>query len=189
MEPFCEECGKVVYDDENCQCPAMVEYRAKSQQWLAAAGEYYIKQLQSLGLMPSPKVNVQQPLPQPVVDKFQPYDSIYELTLTIDKDDVLELLAYFNKVTHSAMFEIKGFIACVELTQSGLPHIHALLFSNRKHIDASKVKKLFPYRYTCKKVRLPGNFYEYINKERDNVTVQNYCTAKNIPQIWDELIY
>lgn len=188
MNTYCEECKNICYDDEECNCPAIVAYREKLHQRTKVGLDKYISDLfEKMGL-PKPRA-IPNPLPQPVVDKFQPYDSIYELTLTIDKDDVYQLLGDFNKIVKSRMFEIKGYIACIELTQSGLPHLHALLFSSRKTIDASKIKKLYQYRYSCKKVRLPGNFYEYINKERHNATVQGYCDARNVPQIWDELIY
>jgi len=131
------------------------------------------------------KPKIVNDLPVEVVDKFQPYESLYELTLTIDVDDVYTLRECFNKITSSAMFEIKGYIACVELTKSGLPHIHALLFSKKKYIDGSKIKKLYKYRYECKRVRHPGNYYDYINKERDNPAVIDYCAAKGVDQLWE----
>lgn len=131
---------------------------------------------------PKPIINQ---LPQEVVDKFQPYTSLYELTLTINEDDVYTLREGFNKIVSSAMFELKGYIACIELTKAGLPHIHALLFSNKKYVDGSKIKKLYKYRYECKRVRFPGNYYNYINKERDNPLVIDYCNIKGVPQTWE----
>lgn len=128
------------------------------------------------------------PLPVEVVDKFQPYQSLYELTITIDIDDVYTLRESFNKIVRSAMFEVCGYIACIELTKSGLPHIHALLFSRLQYIDGSKIKKIYKYRYQCKKVRMPGNYHDYINKERDNPVVNEYCLKKGVPQIWEELL-
>lgn len=126
-----------------------------------------------------------QPLPAEVEDKFQPYASIYELTLTTDNDDVYELRTAFHKIVKSAMFSVKGYIACIELTKLGLPHIHALLFSNSKYIDASKIKKLYKKRYECKRVRQPENYYNYLFKEKENPLIIDYCAKKGIEQFWE----
>jgi len=125
------------------------------------------------------------PLPEPVIDKFAPYESLYELTLTTTLDDPYELRMSLDRISKSAMFDVKGYIACIELTKNSLPHIHALLFSTRKYIDGSKIKKLYKYRYECKRVRMPKNYYDYINKESSNPIVIDYCTKKGIPQLWE----
>jgi len=126
-----------------------------------------------------------EPLPEVIVDKFAPYESLYELTLTTTVDDPYELRMSLDKIVKSAMFEVKGYIACIELTKNSLPHIHALLFSTRKYIDGSKIKKLYKYRYECKRVRMPKNYYDYLNKEKNNPLVIDYCAKKGIPQIWE----
>lgn len=125
------------------------------------------------------------PLPESVADRWLPYDSLYELTLTTTVDEPYELRTALERIVKSAMFEVKGYIACMELTKQGLPHIHALLFCKRKYIDGSKIKKLYKYRYECKRVRMPANYYEYLKKEQDNPEIQDYCDRKGIPQIWE----
>lgn len=145
----------------------------------------YAKEIEKFRPKPKP---VEQ-LPVEVVDKFAPFDSLYELTLTTTKDDVYELRQWFNKIVRSAMYMVKGYIACIELQKNGNPHIHALLFSTNKHCDSSKIKKSlkFPYLYTMKKVRKPANYYAYINKEADNPIVKDYCVSRGVDQIWEEL--
>lgn len=128
------------------------------------------------------------PMPEQVVDQYAPFESLYELTLTTDVDDPYELRQALSRIVKSAMFEVKGYIACIELTRAGLPHIHALLFSKRKYIDGTKIKKLYAKRYECKRVRLPGNYYAYINKEKDNPLVVDYCAKKGVQQLFEELI-
>lgn len=124
-------------------------------------------------------------LPVAIIDKFAPYESIYELTLTVPTDDAYSLRQGLLRILQSKMFEIKGFIACIELTKQGLPHIHALLFSNKKYLDSTKIKTMYEWRYELKRVRLPGNYYDYINKEKNNPTVIDYCAQKGIPQFWE----
>lgn len=128
---------------------------------------------------------VKKELPVAIIDKFAPYESLYELTLTVPADDVYSLRQGFLRILQSKMFEIKGFIACIELTKSGLPHIHALLFSNKKYLDSSKIKTMYEWRYELKRVRLPGNYYDYINKEKNNPMVIDYCAQKGVPQTWE----
>lgn len=125
-----------------------------------------------------------EPLPEEIHDRFEPYESIYELTLTTPDDDPYELRSALERIVKSAMFEVKGYIACLELTVKGIPHIHALLFSNRKYIDGSKIKALYTYRYECKRVRRPADYYEYLQKEDGNPLVEDYCVKKGIPQLW-----
>lgn len=122
-------------------------------------------------------------LPADVEDKFKPYDSMYELTLTTTDPDPSVLIRNFLKVVNSAMFAVKGYIYCVELTKAGLPHIHAMLFCTRKYIDSSKIKKLYGYRYSCSRVKNARHYYDYIGKEKENPEVQAYCDAHHIQQI------
>lgn len=111
-------------------------------------------------------------------------ESAYELTLTSPTDQPYDLRTALQKICASAMFEIKAWEACIELTAAGLPHIHAVLFSARKYIDGSKIKKLYAHRYECKRVRNLDNYLNYIKKEDGNVNILNYCNAKAIPQFW-----
>lgn len=120
-----------------------------------------------------------------VKDIYEPYESMYELTLTTDVDEPYDLRMALDRIVRSAMFDIKGFIAVIELTKAGLPHIHALLFSRRKYIEAAKIKTIYAKRYECKRVRKPKCYYDYIMKERDNPLVVDYCARKGIPQIWE----
>lgn len=112
------------------------------------------------------------------------HDSVYELTLTSVDDDVYYLRTVFHKIVASAQFDVVFWKACVELTKSGLPHIHAILYSTRKYLDASKIKKMFKYRYELKRVRDEVAFNNYILKEDGNPIISNYCEKKGIPQIW-----
>lgn len=138
----------------------------------------------------APRV-VEQPAPLPVevIDKFLPYDSLYELTLTTNSDDIYTLRQWFAKIVKSAMFEVRGFMACIELQKNGNPHIHALIFSKKKYCDGTKIAKSlkFPWRYTFSRVRMPNNYYEYLNKEHANPDVIQFCAQKGVDQFWDEL--
>lgn len=115
----------------------------------------------------------------------KPYESIYELTITTTKDDPYELRQIIFKIAQSAMFEVVSCAACIELTKAGLPHIHAILYSKRKYLDASKIKRFTPYRYELKRVRNESAYTEYIKKEKDNLTVSTYCEKKGIPQFFN----
>lgn len=111
--------------------------------------------------------------------------SVYELTLTSTKDDPYELRQWFVKIVASAMFEVKYWEACIELQKNGNPHIHAVLYSNKKHCDQSKVKKLgFPYRYEMKIVRNLDKYLVYMKKDLGDNIVNAYCSIKGIPQYW-----
>lgn len=178
----CQHCGKQLptYWD-NCKCDGAFLQRCN------AAEQTYVDML-AQGYMPELKAKpAPAPLPQEVEDKFAPYQSIYELTLTTPVDDIAALREGFLKITRSAQFAVKGYIACIELTEAGVPHIHALLFSNIPKLNASKIKAMYPHRYECKKVRMPGNYHAYINKEKDNQLVKDYCTLHNVEQIWEHI--
>lgn len=168
-------CG-TLFDYDICLCPPTRAEMAKLWGWWSYEPELY-------GKRPKP-----QPLPDDIEMKFRPYEGLYELTLTTNKDDPHELKELFGRITRSAMFAVKGYIACIELTKAGLPHIHALLFSSKKYIDASKIKSMYPYRYECKRVRLPGRYYEYINKDVESAATIDYCKAKGIVQVWDSVL-
>lgn len=114
--------------------------------------------------------------------------SMYELTLTTDKDDPYELRQYLDKVIKSKMYEVKRWEAVIELQKNGNPHIHAVLYTDRDFLDTSKLKAKkgigFPYRATFEKVRKPTNYLKYMKKDfTDNIT-SNYCLKKGIPHFW-----
>lgn len=109
--------------------------------------------------------------------------SSYEVTLTTTKDDPHELKLFMDKIINSRMFEIEYYEYVFELTEAGMPHIHAILYSKRDKIDGSQIKAKgikFPYRYECKKVRNLNNYLIYIHKEKNNNIVLQYCLAKGI---------
>lgn len=111
------------------------------------------------------------------------YKSVYEVTLTTTKDDPYELRQWIKKIADSAMYEVVDMPYCIELTKAGLPHIHAILYSKKQSIDASKIKKLkFPYIYECKRVKDLDAYKNYIIKEKDNPIIIDYCTRKGIDQ-------
>lgn len=128
---------------------------------------------------------VVQEKPEPFDKYTGPYKSMYELTLTTDKDDPYELRQWLTKIVKSAMFKVVAFRACIELTKKGMPHIHAILYSSETFLDASKIKALkYPYRYELEKVHSYDKFFEYIKKEKNNVSMNMYCERKGIPQFW-----
>lgn len=111
------------------------------------------------------------------------YKHLYELTLTqpADQKEPHLLLAGLKKIAESRMYSCLGYEACIELTNAGTPHIHALFFSAHT-LDGTKIKKIYPYRYEFKRVRHPEKYYEYIRKEKDNNEVIKYCEEHKVPQ-------
>lgn len=109
---------------------------------------------------------------------------IYELTLTTTKDDPYELRTALNKIIKSKMFNVKKYVACMELTKNNLPHVHACLWMDCKYVDVSKVKKFISYRYEFKPVRDLDAYLNYIKKEDGNNIIREYCQKKGIEQIW-----
>lgn len=112
--------------------------------------------------------------------------SIYELTLTSPVDDPHFLRQKLDLICKSNMFEVISYIGAFELTQARLPHIHAILYSKRKFLDASKMKKMFPHRMEIKKVRDHQAYLNYIFKEKDNPDIIQYCQDKNVTQLFEE---
>lgn len=123
-------------------------------------------------------------LPEAFAD-FVGYKYLYECTLTVPQEQVdpKNLLEGFEKLVKSKMYACLGYIACVELTQAGSPHMHILFFS-RTTLDGTKVKKLYQYRYQFSRVRRPENYYNYIYKERGNPLVEYYCAQYGIQQFY-----
>lgn len=138
------------------------------------------KEKKSKGKDQLPALNNEQQDPIPA------HKSTYELTLTTTKDDPYELRQWLKKIVSSRMFNVVKWKACFELTEAGLPHIHAILYSDNKYCDSSKIKSLkYPYRYEMKPVRQLEAYNNYILKEKDNPIVQEYCLKKGITQIFD----
>lgn len=121
----------------------------------------------------------------PDVDVPPGVRSIYELTLTMPVDDPHFLKQKLEVICKSNMFEVVKYLGAFELTQAGLPHIHAILYSKRKFLDASKMKKIFPHRFELKKVRDHHAYLNYIFKEKDNNVIIQYCQEKGITQIFE----
>jgi len=85
------------------------------------------------------------------------------------------------------MYGVTAWKAAVELTEAGLPHIHAILYSSNKYCDGTKVKSTikYPYRYEFKRVKSLVGYNNYIMKEKNNPLIIDYCQKKGIPQFWD----
>lgn len=114
------------------------------------------------------------------------HESVYEFTLTTTVDDPYQLRMVLDRIAKSAAYEIVHLKACIELTKAGLPHLHAILYSTRKLLDASKIKRWTPYRYELKKVYREEAFLNYIKKENGNPIISDYCSKKGIPQFWEK---
>lgn len=191
-------CDRQYYDEDINQlcCPdqpmceiCWCDIRAIRRQETDVEIQEYILSLQDQGVIPKfePKPKkpervkqVQDPIPVPPGT-----DSVYELTLTSPDDDVYYLRQSLQKIVESRMFEVIHFKACIELTQAGLPHIHAILYSKKKFLDATKLKTKFKHRAELSKVRMHSNYLNYIKKEDGNITIQEYCQKKGVPQFWD----
>lgn len=150
--------------------------------------EYWEKRVLALRPLCLPKAVIPQVPVRPVnVPAVPVHASVYEFTLTTTKDDPYELRQFLTKFTQSAMYAVVAWKACLELTNAGLPHIHAIIYSRNKYCDATKVKKLgFPYRYELKRVRDLVAYNNYLLKEKDNPAIIAYCENKGIPQFWSD---
>jgi len=130
--------------------------------------------------------------PGKVVGGLLPYDaaSAYELTMTTTKDDPYELRQFLQKIVESKAFAVKGWSACIELQANGMPHIYAVLYSEKNYLDASKIKNRikFPYRFELKRVKSLNNYFKYLKKEDGNASIIEYCLKKGIPQFWENAV-
>lgn len=110
--------------------------------------------------------------------------SVYELTLTSPVDDPYSLRQYLSKVVKSRMFDVILCVSCIELTEAGMPHIHALLYTSRPYLDASKIKTSikFPHRFELKIVRSCIDYINYLFKEKNNPLIIEYCNRKGVSQ-------
>lgn len=111
--------------------------------------------------------------------------SAWELTITTDIDEPQIILAEFNKFVSIKMFDIVRYYGQFELTQAGLPHIHAVILSEKKSIDVSKVKRYFKKRISFSRVRDLQKWIEYIKKNSEDILIKDYCVEHNIEQIID----
>lgn len=114
--------------------------------------------------------------------------SVYELTLTTDKDEPQYLVDSFKKIVDSKMNGVISYKSCIELTKAGLPHIHAVIYSSKKTLDSSKIKRWYKYRFELQKVRSHDAYINYIMKEKNNPIVIEYCKNKKIDQFIDHAL-
>lgn len=191
-------CDRQYYDEDIQQmcCPDQPicascwrDRRAERRKEIDVEIEEHIKMRQAQGLIPTFKEVRPERAKRaeaPNVPVMPPgVASVYELTLTSPDDDVYYLRQSLQKIVESAMFEVKKWEACIELTKAGLPHIHAILYSSRQHLDSTKIKTKFKHLYELKRVRSLNNYLNYIKKENGNPSILAYCEKKGIPQFWD----
>lgn len=110
----------------------------------------------------------------------------YELTLTVpaDEDNVIcDLTTHMHKIVKSKMFKISEWFACIELTKNKVPHIHMYIVSE-KTILKSRIAKLYPHVFHLSKVRNVKKYLEYMEKEKNNQEVINYCKEKKCSQFY-----
>lgn len=107
----------------------------------------------------------------------------YELTLTTPDYSIDPLLTAMVKITTSKMFSIYDWTASVELTKEGRPHIHMYIISEKK-ILPSRIKKLFSNMFHLSLVRNSNQYLAYIEKEKDNLEVINYCLLNKCQQFY-----
>lgn len=122
-----------------------------------------------------------------VVD-YPACNSMYEVTLTTTVDDPKALQTALERICASQMYAVKHVVACIELTEAKMPHIHALIYSDKKYCDGTKVKLWYPYRYEFKKVRSHDAYHAYIMKEKGNEAVINYCARRGVSQFINKKI-
>lgn len=111
---------------------------------------------------------------------------IREITLTqpAESKDPYDLLNTMRRIVQSAMFSIVWWLACIELTDKGTPHIHMLIGSNAKYFNASKIKYFHKYRFECAPVRDIKKYIEYIYKEKNDRLHIEFCLQKGIDQFY-----
>lgn len=110
------------------------------------------------------------------------YESCYELTITSLSEDPKDLLQSFDTIVNSKMVSCIGYDRCIELTHNGYPHIHAAIYSSKKYLDAKKICALSKTRTSLSRVRNLDNFFNYINKDRDNQSTISYCLKHSVEQ-------
>lgn len=132
-------------------------------------------------------IQERQIVPASLVDEFAGVKCVYELTLTIPPNAMtpVELYGWLDRIATSRTQSCVGYVACMELTKAGIPHIHAMLFTS-KYVDKSKVT--YPHRFEFKKVRSVENYLIYIQKCLDDPDIQAYCQQHGVPQYKKQLI-
>lgn len=118
----------------------------------------------------------------PVVD----FVSTYELTLTTPDDDPKPLWEYIDRVCKLKSFGVVHIVAALELTKAAKPHIHALLYTNKRFLDAKKVK--YPHRFELKKVQSLDRYYEYIMKDVKDPRTIEYCNLRQVDHLINKKI-
>lgn len=108
--------------------------------------------------------------------------SKYELTLTTADVEPCKLNEAMVKIAKSKMFNLVYWEYAVELTKEGRPHIHAILYSGKRFLDATKIKSFWKERFELKKVMSEANYLLYISKEKNNPIVIDYCKKHKIEQ-------
>lgn len=113
------------------------------------------------------------------------HKSVYAMTLTTSEDDPYMLRDFIIKFTNSRMYRVSAIAYSFELTKKGIPHIHAMVWSTKKYLDAKKIEQRlgFKGRYTLDKVNDEISYANYMLKDRSNQDVIDYCTKKGITQI------
>lgn len=108
----------------------------------------------------------------------------FEVTLTTVSTEPYKLIETMNKIVNSKMFEITTWKACLELTANDRPHIH-MWISSPSQIQPSRIRKIHKERFTCSRVRNPQAYLEYLEKEKENAKVINYCLEKECSQFYN----
>lgn len=106
---------------------------------------------------------------------------MYELTLTqpdtLPKDPY-DLLSALTKIVQSKMHQVIDYLAIIELTKSGTPHLHAVLVT-QCYINKSKIS--YPYRFSLSSVKSISAWINYLLKDNFSSDIISYCQAKGIP--------
>lgn len=110
--------------------------------------------------------------------------SQFEVTLTTIDTDPYKIIENMQKIAKSKMFEITEWKACLELTVNERPHIH-MWISTPTVIQPSRIRKIHKERFTCSRVRNPRAYLEYLEKEKNNDKVINYCLEKKCEQFYN----
>lgn len=109
----------------------------------------------------------------------------YKVTITSAVESPTALLESLNKVLNSASFEIRWYEGWLELTKSGLPHIHICCHS-KKYMKAQAVLRLCKTRVDvsrCKTTLEHVNWHAYIRKDEDT-RLPAYLIKHSVCQVY-----
>lgn len=141
--------------------------------WVQWVNGLFDKYIQSLGV---PVASV----------KYMPH---YELTLTVPAGlNIQESIKDLNKaiadVAKSKMLNVRDAYYVYELHEDGRPHVHMLLKpKDNATIQASRIKRFFPHRFTLSKVRDLHAYCEYLIKNFDD---SQHIEFKNTHNLQDQ---